>query len=492
MQKRGIISFGAYIPRRRLARNAIAAANAWANPGQMSAAGGHRATCALDEDSLTMAVAAARKALRPTDEPIASLFYASTTMPFADRQNVTLIGEALSLPATLDTADVTGSLRAGVTALRLAFDSRKTSLVIASDKRLSKPGSTQEMRLGDASAAFVIGVGDVIAEIVATHALSIDFTDHYRESDSRFDYQLEERWVREQGYLAIVPESVKGLLEAAGVNGTQIRHFIPANLGNRDARSVAAKCGIAETALAPDFHAECGDTGAAHPLLVLTSVLQTAATDDLILLVGFGQGAEAILLRTTAAIGVTSAMTGADAMLAAGVEDDNYLRYLSINQHIEMDWGMRAERDSKTAQSAFFRHRATVTGCVGGRCSACGTNQFPISRVCVNPECRLVDTLAPEPFADKTAFVKSYTEDWLALSFDPPLKYGNVRFEGGGVAMLEFSDFDPGELHVGAPLELQFRLKDVDEKRGFRRYCWKAVPWRQEPGHFPSEGKSNG
>ena len=58
MTRRGILSFGAYVPRRRLDRRAIAAAHAWANPNLKALARGTRAICGQDEDSLTMAVAA--------------------------------------------------------------------------------------------------------------------------------------------------------------------------------------------------------------------------------------------------------------------------------------------------------------------------------------------------------------------------------------------------------------------------------------------------
>ncbi|MBC2778984.1 3-oxoacyl-[acyl-carrier-protein] synthase III C-terminal domain-containing protein [Parasphingopyxis marina] len=494
MQQRGIISFGAYVPRRRLARRTICSANSWANPGLAATAHGHKAICSHDEDSLTMAVAAARYALaeRPEDNAPDMLVFASTTMPFADRQNAGVIAEAASLSENTCTADMGGSLKAGVGALRMALERPGETLVVAADKRLTRPGGPQELRIGDAAAAIVVGEGDPLAEFVARRAVSVDFTDHYRSSDAQFDYQLEERWARDAGLLHIVPGPIRGLIEDAGIGGENIAHFVAAGLGNRNARTIAKHCGIPEGAVTPDLHAECGDTGTAHPLLLLTKALQSAAPGEFILLLGYGQGAEALLFRATDTIGRASGMTGADAMLADGVEDGNYLRFLSFNGHVSMDWGMRAERDNRTAQSAFFRHRDTVTGCIGGRCTACGTPQFPKSRVCVNPGCRATDSQVSEPFADKPASVKSFTEDWLALSFNPPLMYGNVRFAGGGVAMLEFSDFEPSELAVGAPLAMQFRLKDVDDRRGFRRYCWKAVPPRELSTHTTADKEMEG
>lgn len=480
MTRRGILSFGAYVPRRRLDRRAIAAAHAWANPNLKALARGTRAICGQDEDSLTMAVAAGAQALAALDMPaVAALSVASTTMPFADRQNATLIGEALALPDTLATADLGGSLRAGVAALRAAFERPQTSLVVAADKRHTRPASAQEMRVGDAAAALVVGEGEVLAEFVAGHALSVDFVDHYRASDADFDYALEERWARDMGALRILPRAIEATLTRAGVAGAAVARVVMAGFPRREAEAIAAKCGLAAAAIVDDLIEPCGDSGCAHPLLLLTLALQSAAPGDLILVVGYGQGAETLLLRATDAIGRAGAMVGAAQMLADGTTDDNYLRFLSFSGALALDWGMRAERDNRTAQSAFFRHRQTVTGFVGGRCTACDTAQFPRTRVCVNPDCRQTDTQVAEPFADKTATVKSFTEDWLALSYSPPLMYGNVRFAGGGVTMLEFSDFAPGALAVDTPLALAFRLKDVDARRGFRRYCWKAVPPRR-------------
>lgn len=476
MTNRGITAFGAYVPRRRLLRRAIAAAHAWTSPNAV-AAEGTRAICSQDEDSITMAVAAGRHALHAaaaTD--IEKLLFASTSMPFADRQNAALIGEALALPTALRSLDIGGSQRCGTGALLSALEGDQTTLVIAAEQRRARPGSAQEQHYGDSAVALVTGSGELLARFIGSHSVSVDFTDHYRSSGADFDYVLEERWVRDEGHLKLIPPAIAGLLEQCDVAAAQIDHFIVGGVGLRNAQTIASRCGIRTDAVADDLSRQCGDTGSAHPLLLLALALETARPGAHILVTGFGQGCDALLFTATDAVGRAVNTHGVSAALAAGIEDDNYLRYLSHTGAVKLDWGMRAERDNRTAQSAFNRHRHTVTGCIGGRCSRCRTPQFPKTRVCANPECRATDTQVDEPFRDKAASIKSYTEDWLALSYNPPLMYGNVRFAGGGVTMLEFTDFAPGELQVGTALSLQFRIKDHDEKRGFHRYCWKAAP----------------
>ena len=58
----GITSYGAYIPRLRLSRKAMAQANQWFAPGLMGAAKGERSMANYDEDSVTLAVEAGRLA----------------------------------------------------------------------------------------------------------------------------------------------------------------------------------------------------------------------------------------------------------------------------------------------------------------------------------------------------------------------------------------------------------------------------------------------
>ncbi len=475
MSLTGITSLGVYLPRRRLQRSAVVGANRWANPNLGGK--GTKAICAQDEDSLTLAVAAGRHALSHNGgNGIESVLFASCSMPFADRQNATLISEALSLGDSLQTADIGGSSRAATTALIMALRSGQHSLVTAAERRVMPPGSAQELIAGDGAAALIVGEEQPLATLIDSHSLAVDFVDHYQSSGASFGYYLEERWVRDEGHLKILPRAITTLLEKSGTPGCDIRHAVLGISSSRTAHSIATSCGIPEASLCEDVQDRCGHTGSAHTLLMLCHVLQQAKPGELILVAGFGQGCDVLLLQATDDIHLARRHHGLDAALAEGTEDGNYLRYLSFTGSVQMDWGMRAERDNRTSQSAFYRHRGTVTHFIGGRCSRCGTKQFPKSRACANPECGAIDTQTDEPFRYKAATIKSFTEDWLALSYNPPLMYGNVSFEGGGVVMMEFTDFDPGELRVGLPLSMQFRIKDHDTKRHFRRYCWKAAP----------------
>jgi 3-hydroxy-3-methylglutaryl CoA synthase len=474
---KGILAFGAYIPWRRLPRKAIAETHGWFNPALKGQAKGERAFCNWDEDPVTMAVEAARDALSGRDRStITALRFASTTYPFLDRLHSGIVAGALSLSEDVSAIDVGATQRAGTSALIEALGSDGETLVIASEKRGAKAASPVEMSSGDGAAAVLIGEGTPVARLLGKASRTVDFVDHFRSVDNQFDYQWEERWIRDAGYMAAVPPAIKRCLEQAKIAAKDVTHFcMPATLA-RVANTVAKAAGIDEKAVCDPLHANCGDTGAAHALVLVVAALEKAKPGDKILLVGFGQGADALLLEVTPEIANRPKNLGVAGHLARRKEEPSYGRFLAFNDLIELERGMRSETDKATALSSLYRNRETVTSFTGGKCSKCGTLQFPRSDICVNPNCNAIGTQEPHPFADMAGRIKSYTADRLTYAPDPPSCYGMIEFEEGGRVMIDFTDIDADALKVGQPMRMMFRIKDIDTARGFRRYYWKAAP----------------
>ncbi len=107
----GITGYGAYIPRLRLSRKAVVDANAWFAPNLRGRGKGTRAMANWDEDSITMAVAAARDCLGKADdrEHLRDVLLASSTLPFAERLNAGVACGALRLPEQVSAVDLTGT-----------------------------------------------------------------------------------------------------------------------------------------------------------------------------------------------------------------------------------------------------------------------------------------------------------------------------------------------------------------------------------------------
>lgn len=479
----GILDFGVYVPRRRLQRNAIHAANGWFAGGLKGLAKGERAVAHWDEDVITMAVEASRNCLGRRDRSmIDALSLASTSHPFADRQNAVVVKEALNLSDAVGSSDAAGGLRAGTSALLAALlQPGRTTLCAAAEKRRTTPASESEMLFGDAAAALLVGEGEAVARLVGQHSVATDFVDHFRSSDADTDYGWEGRWVRDEGYAKIGAAALAAALAKLEIAGEAVDHLIVPVTLRGVPELFARKAGVALDALCDSLGATVGDSGAAHPLLLLAATLEKAEPGQTIVLVGYGQGVDILAFETTEHLGKVRDDRIA-AALALKVADDNYMRHLTFTGALRYELGMRAEQDQKTALTAMYRNRKAVLGLVGGRCSRTGTVQFPPSDISVNRNEQAVGTQEDYPLADIPARILTFTADALTFTPDPPSRYGMVEFEGGGRMMAEFADADSEDIEVGREMRMVFRIKAIDELRDFKRYFWKAVPVRSAAG----------
>jgi 3-hydroxy-3-methylglutaryl CoA synthase len=216
----GIAAASAYVPRAYVERSLLAAA--WgvpALPGRRSAAG-------PDEDSLTLAVEAGRRALEAAAlDPgaIDLLVLASTTLPYQERQNAGLAAAALDLRHDARTADVTGSLRCGLDATALAGDairagSARYALVLAADCRLAVPGTSSEQSFGDGGAALLLASDGALATIAGFAATHRSEATRWRSSDDPLVRTYEARLEKVSGYGRELPAAARAAMASAGVS----------------------------------------------------------------------------------------------------------------------------------------------------------------------------------------------------------------------------------------------------------------------------------
>lgn len=478
----GITSFGAYIPRLRLSRSSIVQGMGWFAPAIMAVSQGERSMCNWDEDSITMAVAAARDCLVGVDKTtLDALYLASTTLPFADRQNAGIVSAALNLSDEMITADYTASQKIATTALITALESiqgggRKNILVAATDKRETKTAYFYEMWFGDGAAALTVGEENVIAEYLGSYSISCDFVDHYRGAQNTYDYVWEERWTRDIGYGEIIPKAVGGLFDKLGITMDDVDKLVFPCFFKGDHKKIARQLGATGEKLVDNMHEVCGETGAAHAFMMFISALEQAQPGERILLVGFGQGANALYFKVTDNIRQLAPRAGVSGSLANKKTTDNYLKWLKFRDLIKTEMGIRAEAPTQTATTVLWRKNKMLLGLVGGRCRECGTAQYPKMDYCVNPACGAINSQDDYEFADAPGKVKTFTGDMLAISVDPPAIYGMVQFDDGGRLMADFTDCELADVKVGLRVQMAFKRKVQDRERGFVNYFWKAVP----------------
>jgi hydroxymethylglutaryl-CoA synthase len=462
----GIASFGTYLPAWRLERAAIAAVL-----GQR-AGHGCRSVASYDEDSTTLGVEAARRALHTATVP-GRLVFATTAPAYLDKTNATAIHAAVHLDADVPAFDMIGSVRSGLGALLAALDAAANgtpTLVVAADVRSGLPGSADESNGGDAAVALLCDADDVVAEFLGAGAVTAEFLDRWRmpaENESRV---WEERF-GESVYLPLAETALNNALKEAGVPLDDLDRLIVCGLHARAAGRLPKKLGVPATKVSDDLAAVAGNTGAAHPGLLLADAFEHAAPGQIVALVNLSDGADALVFRVTQQVERSTAAPTVRAQLEGRTLPVSYPDFLTWRGYLRREPPRRPEPSAPAAPPS-YRSEAWKYGFSASRCLACGTRHLPPSRVCLS--CHAVDKMEPEDLSGTTGTVATYTVDRLSYSLSPPVVVAAVDFDGGGRIECELTDVSPDEVAIGDRVEMTFRRLYTSE--GVHNYFWKARP----------------
>ena len=460
----GILAVAAYVPRYRLPREVIA--KEWGGaPGP-----GERAVANHDEDSLTMAVNAAGALPESGGRPEA-VFFATTSPPYAEKQCAATIAAVLDLPPSTRTLDVGSTLRGGTSAILAAVDTVASGaaarvLVAAAECRQAEPESAAEQSFGDAAAALLVGAEPGLAEVVATHTLADELLGTWRTSTQDFSHTFPSAFESKLGYARLLAGAAKGALEKAGAAASDLRLAILPAPNPRAPLAVAKALGLdPKRQLADALWTTVGDTGVAQPLVMLAAALEQAKAGELILVCGYGDGADAIVLRATGTPPAVRASVAQQIEVKRTLP--SYGRYARFKRLMRKDPGLGDVSSPVIA----FRDRGELLPLHGGKCRACGVVQFPRHRVCI--ECGHGGGLE-DVSLERRGTLFTFTNDYLFESADPPTTHGVVDLEGGGRVYLQLTDCDADRVAIGMPLELTFRR--LHDGGGFHNYFWKARP----------------
>ena len=466
----GISAYGAYVPRYRLG----AETDGWDSAGQRSVAN-------FDEDSVSMAVAAAIDCLNGRErEEIDGLLFATTTPPYAEKQCASIIATALDLRRDIFTADITDVLRAGTTALKSALDSvaagsAKNVLVVASDNRQGAPKGEAERNSGDGAVAFIISEDAVIAEQAGSYTITENMMDTWRSAGDQFVRSWEDRFAIEEGLERIIGEAISGFMEKEGVS---VKDVTKLALYSPDARrhgQLARHLGFQPEQVQDPLFGRMGNTGAAFPLMLLAGALEDGSPDQLLLTVAYGDGSDVLGFRTTSKIGERGQGLGVSGFLDSGQVLDSYETYAKWRNVWLTDSSSRRPDPQSPSVTALWRESDQNIKFHGGVCNQCGYVQYPPQRVCV--ECQSRDDSTPIRLSDKLGTVFTYSLDYLAGTVDTPLAVVVVDYEPGGRVLCMMTDREVGEVQIGMPVQMSFRKLRV--VNGIHNYYWKAVPLRR-------------
>lgn len=469
----GIVAIGGYLPLLRLDRKAAAKELAWS--GLAMARSGLRTVADWDEDALTMAVEAARDLVAMVPD---ALRFASTSAYFTDRSQAAIMLDALALAPATRTADHANSRRAGTTALLDALLGSRAELIVAAEKRDAKVGNAAHFGQGDGAAAVLTG-SNAPARLLGHACLTRDLVDRYTSREHPTPYVYEERFIRDVAVSELLVPTIRAACVAAGVDPARIAHAACAEPVGNCWKAVAKTLKISAPNHCETLAAQVGDLGAAHPLFGLGLAFAAAQPGDLVLLVGFGSGVDAMVFEVTAPVPGAAAMAAA---LAEGERISNFSRFLSLTGAIDLDWGMRAEFEQKAQATVLNRLGRDTIAFIGGRDST-GNVQFPKSAYPVNPVLDEPEEMTDVRLADEPATIVTVTADRLNFSPDPPFDFGLVQFENGARVLMEMVNRPVGGFKVGDAVRMRLRIKSQNARLGFRTYFWKAAPFvRQQLG----------
>jgi 3-hydroxy-3-methylglutaryl CoA synthase/uncharacterized OB-fold protein len=479
---RGIVGIAGYVPYRRIQRSDIT---------KFFGTGGGKGTRSVashDEDTTTMGVEAARRALRgaPAAAP-GAVWFATATPAYLDKTNAATIHAALRQPTEVAAFDFGGALRSGPGALRAALDATGsgTTLVVVSDLRDGLPTSGDESAGGDGAAAILVGDDGpgtpVIAEFLGGASVTDEFLDRWRTAGDRRSKTWEERF-GETRYVPLGTEAWQSGLKAAGVTAEEVDRVVVTGMHGRAAKALGRKLGVRDGVLADDLSTTVGQTGTAHAGLVLASLLERSSPGDVVAVVSLADGADVLVFRATDAI---AAWTPADpvAEQVAGTADLPYGKFLAWRGMVTTEPPRRPE-PQRVSSSAAWRNEDWKFGFVGSEDRTSGAVHLPPSRISMVGGA--VDDMVPVDRADAEATIATYTIDRLAYSPSPPIVFAVLDFDGGGRFPVELTDVDPDTVDIGDRVRMTFRKLFTAD--GIHDYFWKATPVRQTTA--PDDGST--
>ncbi len=458
----GIISCGGYVPLWRLGRGAIA-------PGLK----GEKAIAGFDEDSITMAAAAAVDCLKDIErDSIDGLIFSSTTVPYAEKQSASILAKALDLRRDIFTADALGCLRGGTIGMRIALDmvkagSAKRVLVCAADCRLGAPESSLERDSGDGAAAFIIGDSEKPLAVVKGHySVSNEMMDVWRFNGEPFVNTEEDRFIEDEGYLKIVEEAVGGLLRNSGLTQKDFAKAVFYVPNPRCQQAVAGKTGFTPGQIQDPLFNKVGNTGTAHPLMLLVSALEESKPGDKILLASYGDGSDAFIIEAANPAGNKPGMKS---YIDHKKIIEDYRRYLKWRGILPLDKG-RGVLIPRPSLKAMMRRQEEVLSMHAAKCQVCGTVQYPAQRVCT--KCHTKDHFDKVRLSDKKGEIYTWTADHGAGGMELPI-VTLTDVEGGGRVFCILCDSSQDEVKVGLPVQFTLRKS---YGQGIPEYIWKIRP----------------
>src|SRR5660397_118572 len=242
----GIVSYGAYIPKYRIRVEEIA--KVWGANANSIIDGlmvFEKSVPDLDEDTITIAVEAARHAINRAGinpEKIGAIYTGSESHPYAVKPSSTVVAEAI--------------------------------------------GATPDITVAD-----IIGKKDQVANIESTYSYTTDTPDFWRREGMPYP-EHGGRFTGEPGYFKHVSSAAEGLLKKIGTKPSDYNYAIFHQPNGKFPTRVAKMLGFSSEQIKPGLVVpRLGNTYSGSCMMCLAATLDIAKAGDRIFMTSFGSGA---------------------------------------------------------------------------------------------------------------------------------------------------------------------------------------------------------
>jgi len=295
----GIIGYGAYVPRHRLAARDIS--HIWRDGRDSdSLPVAEISLPGPDEDVATMAIEAAQNAISRAGidaGEIRSVYVGSESHPYAAKTTGSIVAEALGIAPHTTAADFQFGCKAGTEAMQAGFGlvgsgMANYSMGIGADTAQARPRDDLEYTAAAGAAAVVMGPADEsVATLQASYSYVTDTPDFFRRSYRKYP-EHSGRFTGDPGYFHHTLKAVNTLLEEMGLKAEDFSAAVFHQPNVRFPQRIAQMLGFNKDQIKTGLLSRMiGNAYSSSTLLGFTAVLDEAKPGDRILVASYGSGA---------------------------------------------------------------------------------------------------------------------------------------------------------------------------------------------------------
>ena len=297
----GIVSYGGYVPRYRIAPKAIGAV--WGADGEAVGKGLNiraKSVPGPDEDVITMSVEAARACLArvPWVSPkdVGAIYVGSESHPYAVKPTATIVAEAIEASPVMTAADFEFACKAGTAAIQTCMgltlsNMYKFGMAVGADTSQGAPGDALEYSASAGAAAFLIGNERPIAMINHTLSYTTDTPDFWRREGQRYPSHGG-RFTGEPAYFKHVMSCAQLLFEKAGTKPGDYDYAVFHQPNGKFPQRVGKMLGFTDKQVDTGLLVrDIGNTYSGAIMVGMCAIFDVAKPGDRIFAVGYGSGA---------------------------------------------------------------------------------------------------------------------------------------------------------------------------------------------------------